>query len=52
MIVMKKTCKNHKLLLLTDFIFCNNPKEKGKILLVFCCGNQVDDHFQVGLPNI
>ncbi len=36
-------CKNHKILLATEIVFCNNPKENETILLVFCQGK-----FQVG----
>lgn len=33
---MNKKCKNHKLLLLTELVFCSNPKASEKILLSFC----------------
>jgi len=44
-----KTYKNHKLLLFTELIFCNNTKANGKILLGFCWGKQGDAIFWVGL---
>jgi len=31
-----KTCKDHKLLLFTELIFCNNPKANEKKSF-FCC---------------
>ncbi len=34
-------CKNHKLLLVTDLIYCNNPKVNRKILLGFVKGIMV-----------
>ncbi len=45
---MNKTCKNHKLLLVTELIFCNNPKDNWNILSGFCWRNQSDTDFQVG----
>lgn len=46
-------CKYHKLLLVTDSVFCNNPKKNnGKMLLVFCQANQRDLNLNlVGLQN-
>ncbi len=32
-VIINKTCKNHKLLSVTEFIFCNNPKPMEKLLL-------------------
>jgi len=32
----------HKLLLITEMLFNDNPKAYGKILLVFCRENQCD----------
>lgn len=43
---MNKAFKYHELLLLTELIFCNDPKANEKIPLVFCQGN-----FQAGLQN-
>jgi len=34
-VIMNKMCKNHKLLLVIELIFCNNPKASGKIQLGF-----------------
>jgi len=39
---MGKTCKYHKLLLIKEFVFCDNPKAYGKILLGFSLGNKYD----------
>jgi len=44
---MNKMFKNHKPLLATELIFCNNPKICGKFLLGFCWGNQGDANFWV-----
>lgn len=33
-IAMNKKAKNYKLLSVTEFIFCNNPKASGKILFL------------------
>lgn len=41
-IMMNKTCKNDKPLLVTDLIFYKSPKANGKILLGSCWGNQSD----------
>lgn len=41
--------RNHKLLFVTKFIFHNNPKAYGKILLDFCQGNQGDTTVTLGL---
>jgi len=43
--MMNKTCKNHKLLIVTERIFCNNPII---LLLGFCQGIQGDTNFWVG----
>ncbi len=40
-ILMNKMCKNHERLLVTELIFCNNPKAKGKSYWI-CQGNQGD----------
>lgn len=37
------------LLLVTDLVFCNNPKAKERIVSGFCRGNQDDVNFWVGL---
>ncbi len=40
----------HKLLLVTELNFCNNPKDNGNILCAFFfLRNQGDGNFQVGL---
>jgi len=31
--IIHKSCKNHKLLLVTKHIFCHNPKANGKVQL-------------------
>lgn len=33
---LEQTCENHNLLLISDLIFCSNPKANGKILLTLC----------------
>jgi len=38
-------------MLCTELIFCNNPKANGKIQLGFCCVNQDDTNFSVGIQN-
>ncbi len=42
-------CKNHELLLITELIFCYNPKvnEKKNPVVFFCRWNQGDANFQV-----
>lgn len=42
-----KMFKNHELFLVTEYIFCINPKTIWKILLGFCHGNQGDADFKV-----
>jgi len=44
-----KMYKTHPFLLVTEFIFCNNPKANAKMWLGVCCGNQGDANFQAGL---
>ncbi len=46
-IMMNKMCKRHKLLLVTELIFCYNAKAKGKIIWVFVKATMVN--FQIGL---
>ncbi len=48
-IMMSETCINHKLLLVTENIFCSNPKANGKILLGFWWGNQGHVNLRIGL---
>jgi len=38
--MMKKTCKNHKLFLVKELIFYNNPKANGKNSIGFLFKNQ------------
>ncbi len=47
--IMNEMCKNHKLLWVTELIFCNNPKADGKIVLGFSRENQVGANVCVGL---
>ncbi len=44
-ITMSEACINHKLLLVTENIFCSNPK----VLLGFWGGNQGDVNLRIGL---
>lgn len=46
---MNKAYKNHKLLLVTEFIFCDDPNANGNVLLDFCRGKRSDADFRVGL---
>lgn len=39
--MMRKTCKNHKLLLVTELISCNNTKVDTKSCWVFANGTRV-----------
>jgi len=41
----KNPLKNHKLLLVTELIFCNDPKANGKKHSGFSRGNQGDGNF-------
>ncbi len=50
-IMMNKTCKNHKLLLVTELILCNNPKANGKSLLSFWRVNHSDANFGLAYKN-
>ncbi len=45
--MMNKMCKSHKLLLVTELIFCNNAKAKEKSFWVFVKRTLVN--FQIGL---
>lgn len=46
--MINKIAKNHKLFLVTELIFGNNPKANGKNRLGFGQRNWVDAYVQVG----